>query len=98
MANANRLRVPAVDVLENDECWKLVADLPRATRDQLDLTVNGGVLRIRAELSDGGGYERSFRLPQGVDGGAVEAGLDQGVLTLTIPKPQEVRPRRIAVA
>lgn len=98
MANPKSWRVPAVDVFESEESWRLVADVPRATRESLDLTVHDGTLRIRAQVPDAGGYERSFRLPRGVDGGAVQAALDAGVLTLTIPKPQEARPQRIAVA
>lgn len=98
MANTKRWRVPAVDVLESEVAWRLVADVPRATRESLDLTVHEGVLRIRAEVGESGGYERSFRLPAGIDGAAVQAGLEGGVLTLTIPKPAEARPQRIAVA
>lgn len=98
MTTTKRWRVPAVDVLESESAWRLVADVPQADKEALDLTVHEGVIRIRAAIGEGGGYERSFRLPQGVDGGAVQAALADGVLTLTIPKPAEARPQRIAIA
>jgi HSP20 family protein len=98
MSNPKRWRVPAVDVLEAEDSWRLIADVPRATRQSLDLTVHEGALRIRAEVNETFGYERLFRLPRGVDAQTVQASLDGGVLTLTVPKPQEVRPQRIAVA
>lgn len=98
MSNTKRWRVPAVDVFESETAWRLVADVPHATRDALDLTVHEGVVRIRAEVDEAWGYERSFRLPAGIDGASVQAGLNDGVLTLNIPKPAEARPQRIAIA
>ncbi|MEZ4322182.1 MAG: Hsp20/alpha crystallin family protein [Myxococcota bacterium] len=97
MSTTKRWLVPAVDVFESDDAWRLVADVPHVTRDQVEVTVHEGVLKIRA---DGGsvGYERSFRLPTRVAGDAVDAGLEGGVLTLTIPKPPEARPHRVAIA
>ena len=97
MSNTKRWLVPAVDVFENESSWRLVADLPHIDKDVLEVTVHEGVLKIRAD-GDTVGYERSFRLPTHVRGDAVEAGLDGGVLTLTIQKPEEARPRRIAIA
>lgn len=98
MSNTKRWRVPAVDVLESETAWRLVADVPHASREALDLTVHEGVIRIRADVTEAWGYERSFRLPTGIDGASVQAGLTDGVLTLTIPKPTEARPQRIAIA
>jgi HSP20 family protein len=44
-----------------------------------------------------GRFERSLRVPRGLDPGAIEASLHDGVLTLRIPKPEELKPRRIQV-
>ncbi|MCB9675509.1 MAG: Hsp20/alpha crystallin family protein [Alphaproteobacteria bacterium] len=97
MSKTKRWLVPAVDVFESDEAWKVVADVPHVHKDELEVTVHEGVLKIRAE-GETVGYERSFRMPANVVTDTVDAGLEGGVLTLTIPKPAEVRPHRIAIA
>jgi len=97
MADNVQWRAPAVDVYESDASWQLVADLPHVDRDDLELTVHEGVLKLRAARGDVG-YERSFRLPTGMRGDQVAASLADGVLTLTLTKPDEARPQRIAIA
>ena len=95
--HTKRFLTPAVDVFESDESWRLVADLPHADRDSLEVTVHEGRLKIRADAPQGV-FERTFRLPSQVLGDAVSAALDNGVLTLEIAKPAEVRPHRVAIA
>jgi HSP20 family protein len=92
-----RFLVPAVDVFESDEAWRLVADLPRADKESLEVTVHESKLKIRADAPQAV-FERTFRLPAHVRGDHVTASLDGGVLTLDIPKPEEARPHRVAVA
>jgi HSP20 family protein len=92
-----RWRVPAVDVYESDASWRLVADMPHVDKSDLDITVHDGVLKLEAQ-SEGTGYRRSFRLPRGVRSESVAATLEHGVLTLELPKPEEARPQRIAIA
>lgn len=94
-----RWTVPAVDVLEKDRDYKLVVDLPGVSSDDLELTVERGKLSLVATRADrpGVGYRRWFRLPQYVDGDALDAQLADGVLHVTLPAMAAHKPRRIAV-
>ena len=97
MAEANiHWRVPAVDIFESDDSFKLLADLPRIHKDDLEITIHQGKLKLRAVTGENG-FERVFSLPDGFDG-EVSAALHSGVLTVTLPKPAAARPQRIAVA
>ena len=101
-----RLR-PDADVLESGEAFLLTLDLPGVAPDQLDVSLDAGVLGIvgtrflereqegkaRAAVE----YRREFRLPDVVDAEGVEARLESGVLTLNLPKAQAARPRRIEI-
>ncbi len=104
---------PAVDVHETDEDYVVEMDLPGRTEKDLDVEVkdnvltissrreeknedkkNGYLLRERREAS----FSRSFRLPQGVDAGKIQAAFKNGVLELRVPKAPESKPRRIQIA
>jgi HSP20 family protein len=100
-----------VDVREEDHRFVVEAEMPGFTKDQVEISLEDGVLSIAAErsadaLSEGRHHvherrhtrvARKFTLPQSVDPGAVEASLEHGVLTLTIGKREEVKARRIEV-
>lgn len=103
---------PAVDVVETADSLRLVADVPGARAESIDVRVEDGVLTIRAEVArrdvqEGaqwrlreygvGSWERSFRLGDDVDASNIEAVCRDGVLTLTLPKAAHARPRRIEV-
>ena len=99
---------PAVDIVEDDNGLVLSADLPGATRDGLDIGIEEGILTIKARTSESAsevvfrdaghtGYQRRFQLPDNLDLEKVDASLKDGVLTLTIPKSEAARPRRIDV-
>jgi HSP20 family protein len=105
--------VPAMDLAETDEDYVLRADLPGVDPAEVAVELEGRVLSISGErrserTSESGGYlrvergtgsfRRSLTLPAGVDGGAIAASFDQGVLTVRIPKPAERKPQRIAIA
>jgi HSP20 family molecular chaperone IbpA len=103
--------VPAVDVFEDQTGITVVADLPGVSKDRLDVKVQDGNLVIEAEASvptpDGlrlrhaeiqaPGYFRAFTLGSDFDTTKIEANLQDGVLTLHIPRREEARPRRIEV-
>ena len=103
---------PAVDVHENAERILLVADLPGLEQSELDITIEKNVLSIRGErkgaaASEGsyhhrervqGTFTRAFTLPATVDVEAVVAEMKSGVLTITLPKKAEAKPRQIKVA
>lgn len=102
----------ALDVHENAGNYVVYASLPGVSADHLNISLHDDVLTISGELpaveaSEGvqsllservtGKFTRSIRLPQPVNADAVEASLDAGVLTLTLPKVPELQPRTINV-
>jgi HSP20 family protein len=104
--------VPAFEVKETTEAFILKADIPGVAQSDLDIAVHSNVLTVsgtrRAEdRKEGesfalyerqyGSFSRSFSLPETADGDRVEAKLDSGVLSLTIWKKAEAKPRKIAV-
>ena len=104
---------PNIDVVEHDKETRITAELPGVREEDLDLSVDGDMVTIRAEKKierqeDGdrrhvserayGTFARSLRLPYPVDADAVKAHFDRGVLTITLPRNAEAeRRRRIAI-
>jgi len=109
---AARRWIPAMDLVETDEHFVLKADLPGLTEDDVSIEVEDKVLTVsgerKAEHEDKregyvrversyGSFRRSLTLPEGVDPEAVSASFDKGVLEVRIPKPEERKPRRVAI-
>lgn len=104
---------PAVDVIETEAEYRIVADLPGSAADDINLDFNDGVLtlnapvrrrtpvgertRVLANENPIGDFRRSFRVGEAVDAQSVTADYTSGVLTITLPKSQALRPRRIQV-
>ena len=100
---------PAVDIYEQDSVLTLVADLPGVKLEQLQIDVDQGILTLEAQsdIKQSGerllneyspsGYYRQFRLPEHLNLEKVEAQLDNGVLTLKLPKSEQALPKRIEV-
>ena len=103
---------PATDIVESDTHYILRADLPGVAEEDLSVKLDGDVLTIsgkrgsQSEQRQGGyvryerssgSFRRSVRLPEGVDADAIEANFDRGVLEVTVPKPERVVPRSIAI-
>ncbi|MFW6060455.1 MAG: Hsp20/alpha crystallin family protein [Phycisphaeraceae bacterium] len=99
-----------VDIREDDNHVYVEAELPGFKKDEIEVTMEQGILTINAsrKQEERQGEEhlterrftrvsRSFRLPTPVDEGNIDAHLEEGVLTLTLPKREEVKPRRIEV-
>jgi HSP20 family protein len=110
-SNSERLGL-AVDVAENDDAFVITAALPGVNSDDLNITLDKDVLTIQAEVkaeevTEGtryhlrerryGAYSRSLRFPVPVNGDEIEAGYEDGVLTISVPKAEIVKPKRIAV-
>lgn len=100
-------RVPRVDILESDSVWLFVFDVPGATREKTEVSLDAGNLLVRADVAsvadaDGGEqveamrWERRVELPRVADESQVQAQLDQGVLRVTVARG--VTTRKIAVA
>lgn len=101
---------PLANVLETKDAYVLEAEMPGVNKDGLDITVENGELTIvgrRAAVAPRGrevyresrafDYRRTFELDPAIDAAKVTAQLDQGVLTLTLPKAESVKPRKITV-
>ena len=103
---------PAVDVYETHDSIVLKADLPDVTKDDVDISVEGNVLTIRGERKreqevkekdfyrmerSYGAFTRSFTLPGTVNPEKIEACFTGGVLTVTLPKREESKPKQIKV-
>ena len=89
---------PAVDVYENDAELLIVVDLPGVTHEHLDLKIDPPELRFEAAAdAEGSMWRRSFTIDEHVDANKVSADLKNGVLTIRLPKAEEVKPRKIAI-
>ncbi len=100
---------PPVDIYENENEYLLIADLPGVAKNDLAVNLDGELLTIEGQITDEHGdnaierefqlfdYRRSFELPNIVDRDKVSAQLTRGVLTLHLPKVDEVKPRRIQI-
>lgn len=103
---------PAVDVVEKEDAYLIKAELPGVSPEHIDVQVDNGVLTLRGERKyesseDRGGYRRveraygtfsrSFALPKGTNRDAIEAQVENGVLTVTVPKPSAATARKIEV-
>ncbi|WP_269508260.1 Hsp20/alpha crystallin family protein [Burkholderia sp. IMCC1007] len=102
---------PAVDIVEDKQRVTLRADLPGVPRENLDVKVHDNTLTIEADTRidtpaelrvrhaemHAPRYARTFVLSPDLDTSRIDANLRDGVLTLTIPRREETRPRRIDV-
>jgi HSP20 family protein len=103
--------VPAIDLSETPESFRVVVDLPGVNPAAIDLSVVGTVLTLRGDrprhespqtrehLNErpSGVFLRALALPSDVDVETIEAKYQDGVLTVTLPKAARVRPRTIPV-
>lgn len=106
-----RFYVPATDIFETGDALKIVMEVPGVPKEAIDVKLENDVLsvegRIRATNYEGleplyteypvGQFARSFTLPEQVDQHNITAQLTDGVLTLTLNKRPETKPRRIAI-
>jgi HSP20 family molecular chaperone IbpA len=90
---------PRVDVFESDAEYLLVADVPGAAKDTVDVRFEEGELAIEAPRAGltGVSYRRAFALPEGVDADRIDASLANGVLSVRVPKAASRRARRIEI-
>lgn len=104
----SRYLAPPVDIYETAEGLTLVADVPGLDRQNLEISVDQGILTIEGQAACGGGeliwreyamdgYWRQFQIPDTFDVARATAEISDGVLTLQLPKAEVAKPRRIAV-
>lgn len=111
VARREEYLAPEVNIVENKDGYVLEADMPGVAKDGLEITLEGNeititgrrnvpkvsgeaLLRERASAD----FRRVFELDPAIDTGKIAARMQQGVLTLTLPKSEQVRPRKISIS
>ena len=104
--------MPALDVKEDENQLTVTAELPGVKKENIDVSIHGGLLTLKGEkrqeeeTKEGGyhriercygNFERRVRLPDYVDEQNVAATFKDGVLTLAMPKKEEVKPKVIPI-
>lgn len=113
-ATANAAQASPFDLYETDDALVLEMAVPGVSADDLDVSIEGRQLSIRGTLPESDDVEegrrywtrslprgeigRTIKLPAGVDAEAVTARVHEGVLTLSMPKVQEAKVKKIAIA
>lgn len=101
---------PEVNIFETKEGYVLEAEMPGVNKDGLEITLEGSEITITGRRTfDHGpgepllcerraaGFRRVFELDPAIDTGKINARMNQGVLTLNLPKSERVKPRKIVV-
>ena len=101
-----------LDVTEKDDVYTVKASVPGVNADDIEITLEDNALTIQGEFQSedvsederyhlrerhSGSFSRTINFPVMVNANAVEANYEHGVLTLSVPKAEEVKPKRIAV-
>lgn len=106
-----RYYVPYTDIYETEGSLWVTMEMPGVEKDKVDIKLQKHVLSIEGHIDftkyeklkplyteyNIGHYRREFRLSSEIDGQRISAKLDNGVLTVELPKSQETMPRRITV-
>lgn len=106
-----RSYIPYADIYETDESLFVVMEMPGVEKKDLNIALENDVLRVAGQIDfakyEGmepvyteyniGHYARSFALSNKIDQERISAQLEDGVLTLTLPKAKEAQPRRITI-
>lgn len=101
---------PLVDIEETDEAWLFEADLPGVRREDLNIEVNDSELSVAGEIKERehtgvlrrqtrrtGRFDYRVRLPTQAREEEIDARLQNGVLTIRVPKPESTESRRVEV-
>jgi HSP20 family protein len=101
---------PPVDIEEQDDVYVLEAELPGVTRENIDIELVGNELAITGELKEKertgvvrrrtrrtGRFDYRVTLPEQVDAEQIDASLDEGVLTMRVPKSERAQRRKVAI-
>jgi HSP20 family protein len=108
-----RAWVPPVDIQETGDAYLFHAELPGLTKEDIHITLENNVLRLSGERKfekdvkkesfhrverTYGTFTRTFTMPTQVDSQKVAAAFENGVLTVTVPKAEQAKPRRIEIS
>jgi HSP20 family protein len=106
-----RAFLPTADIYETEDTLTLILEMPGVDRSNIDVNVDNGMLTIEGRIDfnkyEGlqpvyseyniGPFRRSFRISNRIDQDKIKAEMRDGVITLTLPKAEEAKPRRIEV-
>lgn len=106
-----RAFMPNADIFETEDALTVVLEMPGVDRDNINISVENGVLTVEGTINFGkyeglqpvyseynvGPFRRSFRISSRIDQDNINAEMSDGVITLVLPKVEEVKPRRIEV-
>ena len=106
-----RYFVPAADILETEEVLTVILEMPGVAANNVDVQIENNLLRVEGKIDHSaytgidpvyteynvGHYARVFALSDKIDQEAITARVEDGVLTLTLPKSKDALPRRITV-
>ena len=106
-----RVFLPTADIYETQDALKVVLEVPGVEKSNIDVRVEDGILNVDGRLDlakyqglqplyteyNIGHYSRSFRLSNKINQEKIDAELNDGVLSLTLPKVEEAKPRTIRV-
>jgi len=104
----NRQRTLGINIQEQDDAYVLSALVPGLKSEDLNIQVLEDVVRIEGEYRadeneyvvrelPSGSFTRTLRLPAAIDAEQVDAKIADGVLTLTLPKAESARPKKISI-
>jgi len=106
-----RYYVPSTDIYETEDALMVIMEVPGVDRDNIDVKLENDELRVEARIDfsnyegmeplyteyNVGHFMRAFSLSQGIDQKDIAASLSDGVLTLTLKKVQQAKPRQIEI-
>jgi HSP20 family protein len=106
-----RYFIPDADIYESDQALTVVLEMPGVDKSHIDIRVVDDVLQIEGSIDFSkyqgltpiyaeypvGHYRRGFSLSNQIDQHKISADMSDGVLTITLPKVEEVKPRRISI-
>jgi HSP20 family protein len=111
MESLEEYMMPAVDIYETPDAFVLKADMPGVLKESISICAEPGVLHIKGTITQMLGedvnvlyseirksnYFRKFNIGNGIDGDNIEASVNDGVLTILLPKNESMRVREIPI-
>lgn len=102
---------PPVDIIETEEAYTLIVEVPGLTKDEIAIEAEGATLTITGTKKDCtatecklhrserrfGDFKRAFQLPEKAETEAIKAVCKEGILELTIPKKKEAQPKKVEI-
>jgi HSP20 family protein len=108
----SRAFLPVTDIFETDQALTVVLEMPGVRKDNVDVSIENDILTIEGRIDfsayEGlqpvyteyniGHYVRSFEISSKIEQGGISAVLQDGVMTLVLPKAEKAKPRKITVS